>query len=63
MQRIRVPATQPSACAFGGARLDRLYITSARVGLSDAVLAREPAGAIFVADPGITGSACVPFAG
>ena len=63
IQRIRLPVAQPSACAFGGERLDRLYITSARVGLSEAVLAREPAGGLFVADPGVTGFASTPFAG
>ena len=63
VQRIRVPVTQPSACAFGGPRLDRLYITSARAGLSASDLAMEPAGGLFVAEPGVCGFASVPFAG
>ena len=63
LQRIRVPVSQPTACAFGGENLDRLYITSARVGLSAEALAREPAGGLFVTDPGISGLASVPFAG
>jgi sugar lactone lactonase YvrE len=63
LARIRTPASQPSACAFGGPRLDRLYITSARVGMKPEQLAKEPAGSLFVADPGIAGVAFAPFAG
>ncbi|MGO4703682.1 SMP-30/gluconolactonase/LRE family protein [Dyella sp. 2RAB6] len=53
---VDVPATQPTRPAFGGQRLDTLYITSARDGLSTEALAAQPlAGALFAADPGTTG--------
>lgn len=62
--RIRVPATQPSACAFAGERMDRLYITSARSGLSAETLAAEPhSGGLFVVDPGVSGVGFAAYAG
>jgi sugar lactone lactonase YvrE len=52
---LPVPAAKPSMCAFGGPRLDRLYVTSIRPPAPlpgyDALLA----GATFVLDPGCTG--------
>lgn len=46
--KIAVPAAQVTSCAFGGADLDELYITTARTGLDDAKLADQPhAGGIF----------------
>jgi len=45
---IAVPASQPSACAFGGENYDELYITTARTGLSEEQLLKEPlAGGLF----------------
>ncbi|WP_211209841.1 SMP-30/gluconolactonase/LRE family protein [Uliginosibacterium gangwonense] len=45
---ISVPVSQPSCVAFGGAALDTLFITSARVGLSAEHLATQPqAGHLF----------------
>jgi sugar lactone lactonase YvrE len=62
--RIATPISQPSACAFGGDRLDRLYITSARVGMAPAALTKEPlAGGLWVADPGVRGMPQTAFAG
>ena len=44
--------------------LDELYITSARIGLSDEALAKQPhAGSIFVARPGVRGLPAFEFAG
>jgi sugar lactone lactonase YvrE len=46
--RIALPVSQVTSCAFGGADLRTLYVTSARVGLSKAALAQEPlAGGLF----------------
>ncbi len=54
--RVAVPTAQPSCVAFGGAELDTLYITSARVGLDDDALKTDPnAGGVFVAMPGVKG--------
>jgi sugar lactone lactonase YvrE len=53
---VPLPVSRPTSCAFGGPRLDRLYVTSARVGLEPATLTREPlAGGVFAFDPGVTG--------
>lgn len=48
LARIELPASQITNCAFGGPDFRTLFITSARVGLGAAQLAREPlAGALF----------------
>ena len=61
---VEVPATQPTRPAFGGPRLDTLYITSARDGLSSAALAAQPlAGALFAADAGASGLPELRFRG
>lgn len=57
---VPVPARQPSSCVFGPD--GRLYITSARNGLSDEELARCPLnGSVFVVDTGTTGVPVQPF--
>ena len=62
--KIDVPVSKPTSCAFGGPDLDRLYITSASIGLDDQDLADQPqAGGLFVAAPGVSGIAELPFAG
>ena len=59
---VRLPVSQPSCPAFAGADLERLYITTAREGLSAEALAAEPlAGALFVAETGVTGLAEPPL--
>lgn len=46
---IETPASQPSCVAFGGKHLDLLFVTSAKEGMSDAILCDEPsAGHVFV---------------
>jgi sugar lactone lactonase YvrE len=53
---VPLPVARVTSCAFGGADLSELYITSARNGLTSKQLARQPlAGAIFRAHPGRTG--------
>jgi len=57
---VPVPAHQPSSCVFGSD--GRLYITSARNGLSDEELARFPLnGSVFVVETGTTGVPVQPF--
>jgi len=64
LDTLPVPATNVTACAFGGPNLDRLYITSARVGLDNAALRQNPhEGGLFVAQPGVTGLEAFEFAG
>lgn len=56
-----LPATQVSACTFGGPDLDELYITTSRQGLADD---EQPlAGALFRAKPGVQGLPALDFAG
>jgi sugar lactone lactonase YvrE len=51
----RLPVTNVTSCAFGGARLDRLFITTA---VDDGAKTPEPAaGFTFVLEPGVTGLA------
>jgi sugar lactone lactonase YvrE len=46
---VEVPVAQVTSCAFGGARLDELYITSAWKGLSVEERGAQPfAGDLFV---------------
>lgn len=53
---ITVPASQVTCPAFGGPALDRLLISSARIGLDPATHAREPhAGAIWQAAAPVQG--------
>jgi sugar lactone lactonase YvrE len=53
---VPLPVSRPTSCVFGGSKLDRLYVTSARIGLDAATLAKEPlAGAVFAIDPGVRG--------
>ena len=45
---VRIPASQPTACCFGGEDLRTLYVTSARFGLPVDKLKAEPyAGGVF----------------
>jgi sugar lactone lactonase YvrE len=53
---ITLPVSQPTSCTFGGRNLDELYITTASQRLSADQLKAEPlAGAVFVANPGVSG--------
>ena len=55
---------RPTSVAFGGAALDKLYITSARVGLDRAALDVQPlAGTLLMVEPGVSGLVERPFAG
>ncbi|MBA2771129.1 MAG: SMP-30/gluconolactonase/LRE family protein [Sphingomonas sp.] len=59
-----VPVQRPTSCAFGGPKLDRLYVTSASIGLDEQALALQPcAGGLLLLEPGVRGIAAVPFAG
>lgn len=58
---LRVPAGKPSMCAFGGAHLDELYITSIKPAWPLPGYDASLAGAVFVARPGVAGIAETPF--
>lgn len=56
LSSIAVPAPHVTTVGFGGYDLDRLYITSARDGLSDQMLEKWPqSGDLFMCIPGVTG--------
>jgi sugar lactone lactonase YvrE len=60
-----VPVERPTSCAFGGPDLATLFITTARHGLDEEALARQPdAGRVFRLDGlGVTGVPCAPYRG
>ena len=63
VRSIDVPCPNVTSCCFGGEDLDELWITTARIGMSDEELAEHPhAGGVFVAKPGVSGFACTPMA-
>lgn len=56
IRSIALPVRRPTSLAFGGADLNRLYITSMTFGVSASDLAHQPlAGRLLVCDPGVRG--------
>lgn len=63
-QEIDLPVPQPTSCAFGGSDLDRLFVTSARDGMTQAQLAEHPeSGSVLVLEPGPRGRPVARCAG
>jgi len=63
-REYRLPVANPTSCAFGGKRLDELYITSADLGLSEEDKRKHPqSGDLFRLRAGITGMDEPRFAG
>ena len=63
-REIRLPVQYPTSCAFGGDRLDELYVTSARTRVSeDQIHARPFAGDLFRLRAGVSGLPEPKFAG
>lgn len=61
---VELPVSQPTSCAFGGAQLDELYITTARQRLDAGQLASQSAaGCVLVVRPGVSGIPEARFAG
>ena len=60
---LPVPAAKPAMCAFGGPRLDRLYVTT--IAPAEPINGYDPslAGAVFVLNPRCTGLADEPYRG
>ncbi len=50
---LAVPVKKPTMCAFGGSRLDTLFVTSIRPGDDDDP--RSLAGGVFALNPGVKG--------
>lgn len=55
-RQIVLPTSRVSSCAFGGAKLRTLFITTAQEGATADELAADPlAGALFAIEPGVAG--------
>lgn len=53
---VELPCNWPTSCAFGGAGLDTLFVTSARFTMSEEYLAANPSeGGLFVLKPDVRG--------
>ncbi|MBP1153698.1 MULTISPECIES: SMP-30/gluconolactonase/LRE family protein [unclassified Paenibacillus] len=64
LSEIAVPASQVTSCAFGGKDLDVLYITTARIGIDDQELVKQPlAGGIFSVTTHVKGLPAFSFKG
>ncbi|MEO7635571.1 MAG: SMP-30/gluconolactonase/LRE family protein [Sphingomicrobium sp.] len=64
LETLAMPTQRPTSCAFGGPELDRLYVTSATIGLDAGALAVQPnAGGLFMVRTGARGIAERVFAG
>jgi L-arabinonolactonase len=62
--RIALPIQKATCCAFGGPDLGTLYITTSRLGMTEAEIAMAPlSGGLFAATPGFRGVQDAPFAG
>ncbi len=63
-REYRLPVANPTSCAFGGKRLDELYITSASLGLSKQQKEQYPqSGDLFCLKAGVPGMDEPRFAG
>lgn len=62
---IALPVEKPTKLAFGGAKLDTIYVTSIRDGLDEDELARQPAagGILALRVPGVQGLPGLRFGG
>ncbi len=59
---IDLPVPQVTSVAFGGAGLDQLFVTTARLGLTEDQLKEAPlSGGLFMIDAGVAGLPEVPY--
>ena len=62
LETLPLPVARPTSCAFGGENLAMLFITSARVGLTDDQRAAQPlAGGLFAFGSDVPGFATPAF--
>ncbi|WP_462318206.1 SMP-30/gluconolactonase/LRE family protein [Marinilabilia sp.] len=63
LDRIDVPAPNVTSCAFGGPNLSTMYITTARVGMTEEQLAEYPlSGSLFSIETDFNGLEAYSFA-
>jgi sugar lactone lactonase YvrE len=61
---VQLPVPRPCGCAFGGEKLDVLYVTTARETMTADQLAKAPlSGSLFAVTPGVRGLPPSLFAG
>jgi sugar lactone lactonase YvrE len=62
---VTLPVDRPTSCAFGGPDRSTLFVTTARDGLDDAALSRQPhAGHVFrIEGLGVKGAPCALYRG
>jgi sugar lactone lactonase YvrE len=61
---VKLPVPQVASCAFGGAALDTLYVTTAAAGMDARALADAPlSGSLFAFQPGVKGVPVAAFRG
>jgi sugar lactone lactonase YvrE len=59
---IDLPVPQVTSLAFGGDSLDRMFVTTARLGLTEGQLKEAPlSGGLFMIDAGVAGLPEVPY--
>jgi sugar lactone lactonase YvrE len=57
-----MPVPQVTSVAFGGDRLDQMFVTTARRGLTEDQLKEAPlSGGLFMIDAGVAGLPEVPY--
>ncbi len=62
LERIPIPALQTSSCVFGGRDMNELYVTSARIGMSEADLNKYPlSGGLFKVETSVEGMPTFEF--
>jgi sugar lactone lactonase YvrE len=62
LEQIRMPALHTSSCVFGGKDMNELYITSARLGMSEADLKKYPlSGGLFKVNTNVVGMKTFEF--
>jgi len=61
---VDIPASRVTCCAFGGANLDELYVTTSRMNVDPSEIEKHPqAGGLFALSPGVCGLPRPQFAG
>jgi len=61
LSTLTIPASQVTSCTFGGTTLNKLFVTTAKIGLGEEALEKEPfAGATFEIDVDVLGLPAYP---
>lgn len=64
LESIALPAPLVTSCAFGGENMEELFVTTARVGLTQETLQKYPhSGGVFSIKTGVKGLKMYPFGG